>query len=127
MAVFLLGSMLCGASRSLEQMVVFRILQGMGGALMTPVGRLIVVSSSPREQLVSAMGWSTMPALVGPLLGPPVAGLVLEVARWPRIFFKWRCSSPPGASRSGEAWPTCSTPGAPCDRCWTCGCCGHRR
>ncbi|PTL77731.1 MFS transporter [Vitiosangium sp. GDMCC 1.1324] len=87
MAVFLAGSVLCGFSRSLGQMVLFRTLQGLGGALMTPVGRLIVVNSAPRERLVSAMSWFTMPALVGPLLGPPLAGFILRIADWPWIFF----------------------------------------
>ncbi|WP_323382437.1 MFS transporter [Myxococcus dinghuensis] len=87
MVVFLTGSVLCGFSRTLPQLVVFRTLQGLGGALMTPVGRLIVVSSAPRERLVSALSWFTMPALVGPLLGPPLAGIILGVASWPWIFF----------------------------------------
>lgn len=87
MSVFLVGSVLCGFSRSLEQMVLFRIIQGLGGALMTPVGRLIVVNSAPRERLVAAMSWFTMPALVGPLVGPPLAGFILGVADWPWIFF----------------------------------------
>ena len=87
MAVFLLGSALCGFSHSLPQLVAARIIQGMGGALMTPVARLIVVGSTPRETLIQAMGWFTMPALVGPIVGPPLAGLVLQVADWPWIFF----------------------------------------
>ncbi|AEI68079.1 MFS transporter [Corallococcus macrosporus] len=87
MSVFLLGSVLCGFSQSLTQLVIFRTLQGLGGALMTPVGRIIVVSSAPRERLVTAMSWFTMPALVGPLVGPPLAGLILGVADWPWIFF----------------------------------------
>lgn len=87
MIVFLAGSVLCGFSTSLEQLVVFRILQGMGGALMTPVARLIVVGSTPKEKLLTAMGWFTMPALVGPLIGPPLAGFVLSVADWPWIFW----------------------------------------
>ncbi|MET0403260.1 MAG: MFS transporter [Cystobacter sp.] len=87
MSVFLVGSVLCGFSRSLAELVVFRTLQGIGGAMMVPVGRLIVVSSAPRDRLVSAMSWFTMPALVGPLLGPPLAGFLLEVADWPWIFF----------------------------------------
>ena len=87
MLVFLVGSMACGLSNSLGQLVAARILQGAGGAMMTPVGRLIVVGSVPRERLVSAMGWFTTPALVGPLLGPPVAGLILSVASWRWIFF----------------------------------------
>jgi EmrB/QacA subfamily drug resistance transporter len=87
MGVFLLGSVLCGFSRTLAELVASRTLQGLGGALMTPVGRLIVVNSAPREKLVSAMSWFTMPALVGPLLGPPLAGLILGIADWPWIFF----------------------------------------
>jgi EmrB/QacA subfamily drug resistance transporter len=87
MAVFLLGSALCGLSRNLEALVASRILQGLGGAMMTPVARLIVVGSTPREKLITAMGWFTMPALLGPLMGPPLAGLVLTVADWPWIFY----------------------------------------
>ncbi|XXF81665.1 DHA2 family efflux MFS transporter permease subunit [Myxococcaceae bacterium GXIMD 01537] len=87
MGVFLTGSVLCGFSRSLGELVLFRTLQGLGGALMTPVGRLIVVGSAPRDRLVSAMSWFTMPALVGPLVGPPLAGFILGVADWPWIFF----------------------------------------
>jgi EmrB/QacA subfamily drug resistance transporter len=87
MAVFLGGSALCGLSQSLPQLVVARLIQGLGGAMMTPVGRLIVVGSAPRDRLVSAMTWFTMPALVGPLIGPPLSGLVLAVADWPFIFY----------------------------------------
>jgi EmrB/QacA subfamily drug resistance transporter len=87
MAVFLLGSALCGFSHTLRELVAARIVQGLGGAMMTPVARLIVVGSAPRERLIQAMGWFTMPALVGPLIGPPLAGFVLSVADWPWIFF----------------------------------------
>ncbi|MBI1407469.1 MAG: MFS transporter [Caulobacter sp.] len=87
MLVFLAGSLLCGFSTSLGQLVAFRILQGMGGAMMTPVARLIVVGSTPKEKLLKSMGWFTMPALVGPLVGPPLAGFVLAVADWPWIFW----------------------------------------
>ncbi|MBO9709019.1 MAG: MFS transporter [Caulobacter sp.] len=87
MIVFLAGSALCGLSRSLEALVASRIIQGIGGAMMTPVARLIVVGSTPKEKLIKAMGWFTMPALVGPLIGPPLAGLVLSFADWPWIFY----------------------------------------
>lgn len=87
MVVFLTGSALCGLSRNLEALVASRILQGIGGAMMTPVARLIVVGSTPKEKLIRAMGWFTMPALIGPLIGPPLAGLVLSVADWPWIFY----------------------------------------
>lgn len=86
-ALFLLGSVLCGCSHTLGQLVAARLVQGAGGSMMTPVGRLIVVGSSPRDRLVSAMTWFTTPALVAPLLGPPLAGLILGVADWPWIFF----------------------------------------
>lgn len=87
MGVFLVGSALCGISQTLGQLVAARIVQGAGGAMMTPVGRAIVVGSAPRARLVSAMAWFTMPALIGPLIGPPIAGLILSVADWRWIFY----------------------------------------
>lgn len=87
MAVFLFGSILCGFSRSLPQLVVCRLVQGAGGAMMIPVGRLIIVSTTPKSQLVSSMAWFTMPGLIGPILGPPLAGIVLGIADWPWIFY----------------------------------------
>jgi len=87
MTVFLIGSALCGFATNLGELVAFRVIQGMGGALMTPVARLIVVGSTPKEKLLKSMGWFTMPALVGPLIGPPLAGFVLAVADWPWIFW----------------------------------------
>jgi EmrB/QacA subfamily drug resistance transporter len=87
MAVFLVGSVLCALSHSLGQLVSARILQGAGGAMMTPVGRIIVVGSHPREQLVKAMIWLTTPAMLGPIVGPPLSGLILSVATWPWIFY----------------------------------------
>ena len=87
MVVFLTGSALCGLSRNLDALVASRIVQGIGGAMMTPVARLIVVGSTPKDKLIRAMGWFTMPALIGPLIGPPLAGLVLTVADWPWILY----------------------------------------
>jgi EmrB/QacA subfamily drug resistance transporter len=87
MKVYLLGSLCCGLSNSMAQLVAARVLQGVGGAMMTPVARLIVVASTPRERLVQAMNAFTIPAIVGPLMGPPLAGLLLEVANWRWIFF----------------------------------------
>ena len=87
MAVFLLGSVLCGLSRTLGELVLFRILQGAGAAMIMPVGRIIVVGQSPREQLVKAMALLTTPAMVGPIIGPPLTGLILKVASWPWIFY----------------------------------------
>jgi EmrB/QacA subfamily drug resistance transporter len=85
--IYLIGSLCCGLSNSLAQLVAARILQGIGGAMMTPVARLIVVALTPREQLVSAMNVFTMPAVLGPMLGPPLAGFLLQVASWRWIFF----------------------------------------
>ena len=87
MAVFLLGSVLCALSHSLGELVGARVLQGAGGAMMTPVGRIIVVGSHPREQLVKAMIWLTTPAMLGPIVGPPLSGFILSIADWPWIFY----------------------------------------
>ncbi len=87
MAVFLLGSVLCGLSRTLGELVLFRVLQGAGAAMLMPVGRIIVVGQSPREHLVKSMALLTTPAMVGPIIGPPLTGLILKVASWPWIFY----------------------------------------
>ena len=87
MALFLLGSVLCGLSRTLGELVLFRILQGAGAAMIMPVGRIIVVGQSSREQLVKAMALLTTPAMVGPIIGPPLTGLILKIASWPWIFY----------------------------------------
>ena len=87
MAVFLLGSMLCGLSRTLGELVLFRILQGAGAAMLMPVARIIVVGQSPREHLVRSMALLTTPAMIGPIIGPPLTGLILKFADWPWIFY----------------------------------------
>ena len=87
MAVFLTGSILCGLSHSLLELVGARIVQGAGGAMMTPVGRIIVVGSQPRHALVKAMVWLSLPAMLGPILGPPLAGILLSFTTWPWIFY----------------------------------------
>src|SRR5260221_12176592 len=86
MSIFCIGSLACALSASLPALVAARALQGLGGSLMAPVGRIIILHSTPRSELVSAMNWFTMPAQLGPLLGPPIAGLVLAVADWRWIF-----------------------------------------
>ena len=86
MVVFMLASSLCALAHSLTQLVMARVLQGIGGAMMTPVGRLIVVGTAPKERLVSVMASFAIPALIGPMIGPPLAGFVLSVADWPWIF-----------------------------------------
>src|ERR1700723_238725 len=84
--VFVLGSIGCAASHSLEQFVFARIVQGMGGAMMTPVGRLIMVRSVDKRLLVNAMSLVTIPALIGPICGPPLGGFITTYASWHWIF-----------------------------------------
>src|SRR5579864_235702 len=84
--VFILGSIGCAVSHSLEQFVIARIAQGMGGAMMTPVGRLILVRSIDKHLLLSAMSLVTVPALIGPICGPPLGGFITTYASWHWIF-----------------------------------------
>ena len=84
--VFVLGSIGCALSRSLEEFVLARIVQGMGGAMMTPVGRLILVRSIDKRLLVNAMSLVTIPALIGPICGPPLGGFITTYASWHWIF-----------------------------------------
>jgi EmrB/QacA subfamily drug resistance transporter len=85
-AVFMLGSIGCALSSSLSDFVIARIVQGMGGAMMTPVGRMVLVRSISKRELVNAMAWVTTPALIGPVLGPPVGGFITTFATWHWIF-----------------------------------------
>ena len=84
--VFVLGSLACAASGSLEAFVAARFLQGMGGAMMTPVARLVLVRAARRDELVSAMATLSIPALVGPIIGPPVGGFITTFVSWHWIF-----------------------------------------
>lgn len=84
--IFIVGSLGCAAAGSLGAIVAARILQGLGGAMMTPVARLLLVRSVPRSELVSAMAWLTIPALIGPLMGPPVGGFITTFFGWHWIF-----------------------------------------
>src|SRR5215470_12813728 len=86
-AIFAVGSALCGVSTSLPMLLVMRVVQGFGGAMMTPVGRLILLRSFPRSGLVSAMNWMTIPAMVGPTVGPIVGGFLTTYFSWRAIFY----------------------------------------
>jgi len=86
-AVFTLGSILCGLTHNLVELAAARILQGIGGAMMVPVGRLILLRSVSKPELVRAMAYLTVPALLGPVLGPPVGGFITTYASWRWIFF----------------------------------------
>ena len=85
-AVFMAGSIGCAMSSSLSDFVIARIVQGMGGAMMTPVGRLVLVRTIDKRELVNAMAWVTVPALIGPVIGPPVGGFITTYASWHWIF-----------------------------------------
>jgi EmrB/QacA subfamily drug resistance transporter len=84
--VFMLGSIGCALSTSVTDFVIARILQGLGGAMMTPVGRLVLLRSVDKSALVNAMAWVTVPALVGPVIGPPLGGFITTFASWHWIF-----------------------------------------
>jgi MFS family permease len=84
--VFMLGSIGCALSSSVTDFVIARIVQGMGGAMMTPVGRLVLLRSIDKSALVNAMAWVTVPALIGPVIGPPLGGFITTFFSWHWIF-----------------------------------------
>src|SRR6202521_2269041 len=84
--VFMLGSIGCALSSSVTHFVIARIVQGMGGAMMTPVGRLVLLRSIDKSALVNAMAWVTVPALIGPVIGPPLGGFITTYFSWHWIF-----------------------------------------
>ena len=86
-ALFTLGSILCGVSGNLPLLVLSRLLQGIGGAMMVPVGRLVLLRSVPKSELVSAMSWLLVPALIGPVVGPPLGGFIVTWVSWRWIFY----------------------------------------
>lgn len=124
---FTLASILCGLSQSLDVFIAARILQGAGGAMMVPVGRLVVLRATPKHDLIRAIATITWPGLVAPILGPPIGGFITTYASWHWIFL---LNVPLGliafvlalklvpAGRSGEArpfdWPGFALSGAAC-------------
>ncbi|HHV4691491.1 TPA: MFS transporter [Klebsiella pneumoniae] len=87
LAIFTLASVFCGLSTEVHIFVAMRILQGVGGALMVPVGRLAVLRTTPKHQLIKAIATLTWPALVSPIIGPPLGGFITRYASWHWIFF----------------------------------------
>src|SRR5438876_10690565 len=85
--VFTLGSIACGIANSLAALVLARIVQGIGGALMVPVGRLVLLRTVEKSDLVRAMSYVSVPALIGPVMGPPLGGFIVTYWSWPWIFF----------------------------------------
>lgn len=87
LGVFVLGSIICAVSGSLLEFVFARFFQGMGGAMMTPVARLVLLRVTERRHLLNAVAWLTIPGVAGPLLGPPVGGFITTFLSWHWIFF----------------------------------------
>ncbi|HTT83632.1 MAG TPA: DHA2 family efflux MFS transporter permease subunit [Rhizomicrobium sp.] len=85
--IFTLGSCLCGLMSNIHLLVACRVLQGCGGAMMVPVGRLTLVRSFPKSQLIQAMNFVAIPSLVGPMLGPTAGGFIVAYLHWRAIFF----------------------------------------
>jgi EmrB/QacA subfamily drug resistance transporter len=85
--VFTFGSILCGASSSLETLIAARVFQGLGGAMMVPVGRLVLLRTVQKSDLVGALAYLTVPALLGPVAGPPLGGFITTYFNWRWIFW----------------------------------------
>jgi len=84
--IFTLASLGCGMANSLNELLVYRVIQGIGGALLLPVGRLAMLKVIPRTQFLSAMSLMSLAGLMGPLIGPTLGGWMVEVATWHWIF-----------------------------------------
>ncbi|MBU9830439.1 MFS transporter [Rahnella sp. FC061912-K] len=87
LAVFTLASLFCAMATGVGEFILLRIIQGIGGALMVPVGRLTVLKTTPKPQLIKAIATLTWPALVAPILGPPLGGFITHYASWHWIFY----------------------------------------
>ncbi len=86
-ALFTIGSILCAQSQTLWFLIASRILQGIGGAMMVPVGRLVLLRSVTKAELVTTMTWLLIPATIGPMLGPPIGGFIVDALNWRWIFY----------------------------------------
>lgn len=86
LVLFSLGSVFCSLSQDLTQLVVSRVIQGLGGALMTPVGKLAMIKTYKKKELVKALNYAIIPALIGPVLGPLVGGYLVDYLSWHWIF-----------------------------------------
>ena len=84
---FTVGSIFCGLSSSIGEIVMARVVQGIGGAMMVPVGRLVILKSVPKHELVGSLAWLTVPALIGPVVGPPLGGFITTYFAWRWIFW----------------------------------------
>ena len=84
---FMAGSICCALSQSIGQLVAARVIQGLGGAMMVPVGRLLILRNVEKSVLVSSMAWLTVPALIGPIAGPPLGGFITTYFDWRYVFW----------------------------------------
>ncbi len=100
-AVFTLASVACALAWNLHSLIAGRFLQGVGGAMMLPVGRLILLRVIPKREMVSAMAWLSIPALMAPIMGPPVGGFITTYAHWRGIFW---LNVPVGLAGLALAW-----------------------
>jgi EmrB/QacA subfamily drug resistance transporter len=100
-AIFTIASVLCGLSVNSPMLVAARLLQGLGAAMMMPVGRIAIIRTFPKAELLSAMNFVIIPALIGPLLGPTVGGLIVHWMSWREIFF---INVPVGVAAIYLAW-----------------------
>ena len=107
LALFTLGSVACGLSNTLVALVVFRVLQGIGGGMIMPPAQLIMAQVAGPQRMGRVMGIVSMPAMLAPIFGPVIGGLVLQNLHWSWIFF---VNAPIGASRSTLAGACCPTP-----------------
>ncbi|MBD1553521.1 MFS transporter [Pseudomonas typographi] len=115
LAAFTIASALCGVSQTLGQFVAARVLQGIGGAMMVPVGRLAVLQNTEKKDLLTAIAFITWPGLVAPVLGPPLGGLITSWASWHWIFLlnvplgllamAWAFKLMPAGPGAGQARP----------------------
>lgn len=87
LSIFTISSLFCGLANSVTSFVLMRVLQGVGGAMMVPVGRLVVLQTTPKNQLIKAIALLTWPGLVAPIIGPPLGGFITTYASWHWIFF----------------------------------------
>src|SRR6218665_688150 len=86
LAVFSMGSLFCSLSQNLTQLVISRVIQGVGGSLMTPVGKLALIRAFNKNELLKAMNFAIIPALIGPVMGPLVGGYMVDYLTWHWIF-----------------------------------------
>lgn len=101
LVIFTLASLACGLADSLWSFIALRVLQGVGGAMMVPVGRLVVLRNTPKHELIRAISILTWPALVAPVLGPPIGGFITTYASWRWIFY---LNLPLGIAALAAAW-----------------------